>query len=84
MFAFYGNYMRWDGLIERLVYYEDHNYKDLIECHDFYERRKDMLKKRVYFIKQMKVIYFDSTTYLFFKNFLFFYFNFNFQSPIPL
>ncbi|XP_073387425.1 dynein regulatory complex subunit 7 isoform X5 [Physcomitrium patens] len=56
MFAFYGNYMRWDGLIERLVYYEDHNYKDLIECHDFYERRKDMLKKRVYFIKQMKVM----------------------------
>jgi hypothetical protein len=57
MFAFYGDYMRWDGLIERLVYYRDDNYKDLIECHDFYQRRKDMLKKRIYYIKEMKVLF---------------------------
>jgi hypothetical protein len=53
--------MRWDGLVERLVYYGDDKYKDLVECHDFYQRRKDMLKKRIYYIKEMKVIY-----YLFF------------------
>lgn len=57
MFAFYGDYMRWDGLVERLVYYGDDKYKDLVECHDFYQRRKDMLKKRIYYIKEMKVIY---------------------------
>lgn len=48
--------MRWDGLIERLVYYKDDNYKDLIECRDFYQRRKDMLKKRIYYLKEMKVL----------------------------
>lgn len=56
MFAFYGDYMRWDGLIERLVYYKDDNYKDLVECHDFYQRRKDVLKKRIYYLKEMKVL----------------------------
>ncbi len=55
MFAFYGDYLRWDGLVERIIYYEDDKYADLIECHDFFQRRKDMLKKRIYFIKEMKV-----------------------------
>jgi hypothetical protein len=56
MFAFYGDYLRWDGLVERIIYYEDDKYADLIECHDFFQRRKDMLKKRIYFIKEMKVL----------------------------
>ncbi|EFJ23290.1 flagella associated protein 50 [Selaginella moellendorffii] len=55
MYAFYGDYVRWDGLIERLHFYADNDRRILLECHDYFQRRKDGLKRRIFLLQENKV-----------------------------
>jgi hypothetical protein len=47
--------VRWDGLIERIILYEDDERTDVSEIHDFFQRRKDALRKRIFIPKLNKV-----------------------------
>ncbi|OAE29193.1 hypothetical protein AXG93_2789s1030 [Marchantia polymorpha subsp. ruderalis] len=55
LFAFYGDYMRYDGLVERVMLFADVERTQLVECHDYFQRRKDKLIKRHYIINDNKV-----------------------------
>eukprot|EP01018_Ginkgo_biloba_P030967 Gb_34560 [translate_table: standard] len=46
---------RWDGLIEKLLIYADEEHSILLECHDYFQRRKDCLRKRIFYLMENKV-----------------------------
>ncbi|KAI5079565.1 hypothetical protein GOP47_0005044 [Adiantum capillus-veneris] len=48
LYSFYGDFVRWDGLIERIILYEDDERTNVVEIHDYFQRRKDGLRKRTF------------------------------------
>ncbi|MCO5557143.1 hypothetical protein L7F22_010700 [Adiantum nelumboides] len=48
LYSFYGDFVRWDGLIERIILYEDDERTNVVEIHDYFQRRKDGLRKRIF------------------------------------
>ncbi|MCO5551284.1 hypothetical protein L7F22_004783 [Adiantum nelumboides] len=48
LYSFYGDFVRWDGLIERIILYEDDEKTNVVEIHDYFQRRKDGLRKRIF------------------------------------
>ena len=49
IFAKFGESARWDGMVQRLTLFSDDACSAIIECREYYERRKDRLRMRVLF-----------------------------------
>ena len=47
VFAKFGDTARWDGMIERLIIFQDEDYERIEETREFFTRRKDKLRQRV-------------------------------------
>ena len=47
VFAMFGDTARWDGMIERLVIFQDEEYEKIEETREYFTRRKDKLRQRV-------------------------------------
>ncbi|KAH7425775.1 hypothetical protein KP509_11G070000 [Ceratopteris richardii] len=55
LYSFYGDFVRWDGLIERMILYHDDERTSVFEIHDYFQRRKDCLRKRIFIPDANKV-----------------------------
>ena len=47
VFAMFGDTARWDGMIERLIIFQDEEYEKIEETREYFTRRKDKLRQRV-------------------------------------
>ena len=47
VFARFGDTARWDGMVERLIIFQDDDYEKIEETREYFQRRKDKLRQRV-------------------------------------
>lgn len=60
VFAKFGECSRWDGMVERLILFEDPQCQSVKQCMEFFARRKDRLRKRLSLPKEETIVeYFD-------------------------
>jgi hypothetical protein len=60
VFAKFGECSRWDGMVERLILFDDPQCQAVKQCVEFFARRKDRLRKRLSLPKEETVVeYFD-------------------------
>ena len=60
VFAKFGECSRWDGMVERVILFDDPQCQSIKQCVEFFARRKDRLKKRLSLPKEETVLeYFD-------------------------
>ncbi|MEW5310705.1 MAG: hypothetical protein WDW38_002476 [Sanguina aurantia] len=59
--ALFGECSRWDGMVEKLTMFEDHERTSVVEYRENFQRRKDKLReRRVYPKKDTIIEYFDA------------------------